>query len=149
MNSSRSLIRRYLHAKICWMKNCFESVECSATNDSIVRILHVDNVKHNLLSPCIVDESEGHWHGNLTKRYNLSSSEATKRVRSIMNLVFGLLHLSEGLSKYNIRCTACINQNIVDQKSFDHTRDNHSIIVRVILELKIILGEGDRDVRPS
>jgi hypothetical protein len=67
----------------------------------------------------------------------------------VMDLIFGLLHLSEGLSKYNIRCTACVNQNIVDQKSFDNTRDNHSIIVRVILELKILLGEGNRDVRPS
>jgi hypothetical protein len=25
-----------------------------------------------------------------------------------------ILHLSEGLSKYDIRCTACINENIVD-----------------------------------
>jgi hypothetical protein len=37
----------------------------------------------------------------------------------------------------------------VDQKSFDNTRDNHGIIVWVILELKILLGEGNRDVRPS
>jgi hypothetical protein len=37
----------------------------------------------------------------------------------------------------------------MDQKSFDHTRDNHSIIVWVILELKILLGEGNWNVRPS
>jgi hypothetical protein len=59
------------------------------------------------------------------------------------------LHLSEGLSKYNIRCTACVNQNIMDQKSFDNTRNNHSIIVRVIFELKVLLGEGNRDEGPS
>jgi hypothetical protein len=58
------------------------------------------------------------------------------------------LHLSEGLSKYDIRCTACINQNIMDQKSFDDTRYDHSIIVRVIFELKVILGEDDWDVGP-
>jgi hypothetical protein len=58
------------------------------------------------------------------------------------------LHLSEGLSKYDIRCTACVNQNIMDQKSLDDTRYDHSIIVRVILELKVLLGEGDWDVRP-
>ena len=56
-----------------------------------------------------------------------------------MNLIFWLLHLSEGLSKYNISCTACINQDIVDQKSFDNTRDNHGIVVWVILELKVLL----------
>src|SRR5688572_28969854 len=67
----------------------------------------------------------------------------------IKNFIFGLLHLCEGLSKYDISCTAYINQNIVDQKSFDNTRDNHSIIVWVILELKVLLGEGNRDVRPS
>jgi hypothetical protein len=39
-----------------------------------------------------------------------------------MNLVFWLLHLSEGLSKYDIHYTACINQNIMDQKSLDDTR---------------------------
>jgi hypothetical protein len=78
----------------------------------------------------------------------MPSSEATKRVCSIMNLILWLLHLSEGLSKYNIRCTACINQNIVDQKSFDDTRNDSSIIVRVILELKVLLGEGNLDVGP-
>jgi hypothetical protein len=63
-----------------------------------------------------------------------------------MNLVFWLLHLSEGLSKYDIRCTAYVNQNIMNQKSFDDTRYDHSIIVRVIFELKVLLGEGDWDV---
>jgi hypothetical protein len=37
----------------------------------------------------------------------------------------------------------------VDQKPFDNTRNNHSIIVRVILELKVLLGEGNWDVGPS
>jgi hypothetical protein len=131
------------------MKNCFEGIESTATNDSIVRILHVNNIKHNLLSPCVVNKPEGYWHGDLPKCYNLLSSEATKRVRSIMNFVFGLLHLSESFSKYDISCAAYVNQNIMDQKSFDHTRDNHSIIVWVILELKILLGEGNWNVRPS
>jgi hypothetical protein len=63
-----------------------------------------------------------------------------------MNLVIWLLHLSEGLSKYDVGYTACVNQNIVDQKSFDDTRYDHSIIMRIILELKVLLGEGDWDV---
>jgi hypothetical protein len=66
-----------------------------------------------------------------------------------MDLIFGLLHLSEGLSKYDIRCTAYVNQNIMDQKSFDDTRNDHSIIVRLILELKVLLREGNWDVGPS
>jgi hypothetical protein len=139
----------YLHAKIRWMKNCFKSIESTTTNDCVVRVLHVNNIKHNLFSPCVVDKSEGYWHRDFAKCYNLPSSEATKGICGVMDFIFGLLHLSEGLSKYNVRCTACVNQNIVDQKSFDNTRDNHSIIVRVILELKILLGEGNRDVRPS
>jgi hypothetical protein len=65
-----------------------------------------------------------------------------------MNVIFWLLHLSEGLSKYDIRCTTCINQNIMDEKTLDDTRYDHSIIVGVILELKILLGEGDWDVGP-
>jgi hypothetical protein len=95
-----------------------------------------------------MDEAEGHWHSDFANSYNLPSSEATKRVCSIMNLILWLLHLSEGLSKYDIRCTACINQNIMDQKSLDDTRYDHSIIVRVIFELKVLLGEGDWDVGP-
>ena len=67
---------------------------------------------------------------------------------SIMILILWFLHLSEGLSKYDIRCTACINQNIMDQKSLNDTRYDHSIIMRVIFELKVLLGEGDWDVRP-
>jgi hypothetical protein len=65
-----------------------------------------------------------------------------------MNLILWLLHLSEGLGKYKIRYTVYINQNIVDQKSLDDTRNDHSIIVRVILELKVLLGEGNSDVGP-
>jgi hypothetical protein len=65
-----------------------------------------------------------------------------------MDFILWLLHLSKGLSKFDIRCTACINQNIVDQKSLDDTRYDHSIIVRVILELKVLLGEGNWDVGP-
>jgi hypothetical protein len=63
-----------------------------------------------------------------------------------MNLILWLLHLSKGLSKYIVHCNACINQNIMDPKSFDDTRNKHSIIVRVILELKVLLGEGNWDV---
>jgi hypothetical protein len=36
----------------------------------------------------------------------------------------------------------------VDQKSLDDTRYDHSIIVRVIFELKVLLGEGDWNVGP-
>jgi hypothetical protein len=67
---------------------------------------------------------------------------------SIMNLILWLLHLSEGLSKYDIRCAACINQNFMDQKSLDDTRYDHNIIVRVIFELKVLRGEGDWDMGP-
>ena len=42
-----------------------------------------------------------------------------------------------------------INQNIVDQKPFDNARNNHSVVMREILELKILLGEGDWNVGPS
>jgi hypothetical protein len=58
------------------------------------------------------------------------------------------LHLSESLCKDYVRCTACVNQNIVDQKSLDDTRYNHGIIVRIIFKLKIFLEEGIWDVRP-
>jgi hypothetical protein len=36
----------------------------------------------------------------------------------------------------------------MDQKSLDDTRYDHNIIMRVILELKVLLGEGNWDVRP-
>jgi hypothetical protein len=65
-----------------------------------------------------------------------------------MNLILWFLHLSEGLSKYDICYAACINQNIMDQKSLDDTRYDHSIIMRVVFELKVILGEGDWDMGP-
>jgi hypothetical protein len=130
------------------MKNCFESIKCPTTNDCIVGVFHVNNIKHNLFSPCVVNKSESHWHCDLAKCHDLPSSEAIKRMCSIMNLVLWLLHLSEGLSKYDVSCSACINQNIVDQKSLDDTRYDHSIIMRIILELKVLLREGDWDVGP-
>jgi hypothetical protein len=65
-----------------------------------------------------------------------------------MYLVFWLLHLSKSLCKNDVRFTAYVNQNIMDQKSLDYTRYNHSIIVRIIFKLKIFLGEGNWNVRP-
>jgi hypothetical protein len=118
------------------------------TNDCIIGVLHVNNVKYDLFSPCVMNEVEGYWHCDFAECYNLLSSEAIYRMCSTMNLILWFLHLSEGLSKYDIRCTACINQNIMDQKSLDDTRYDHSIIVRVIFELKVILGEGDWDIGP-
>jgi predicted nucleic acid-binding Zn ribbon protein len=65
-----------------------------------------------------------------------------------MDLVLWFLHLPKSLCKYNVRCTACVNQNIVNQKSLDDTRYNHSIVVRIVFELKILLREGDWDMGP-
>jgi hypothetical protein len=36
----------------------------------------------------------------------------------------------------------------VDQKPFDNARNNHSIVMRKVLELKVLLGEGDWYVGP-
>jgi hypothetical protein len=36
----------------------------------------------------------------------------------------------------------------VNQKSLDDTRYNHSIVVRIVFELKILLREGDWDMGP-
>jgi hypothetical protein len=65
-----------------------------------------------------------------------------------MNFVLWLLHLSEGLSEYDFSYTTCIYQNTVDQKSLNDTIYDHSIIMRIILELKVLLGEGNWDVGP-
>jgi hypothetical protein len=94
-----------------------------------------------------VNVAEGDWHGYLAERHNLSSSETTKGVCCIMYLVIRLLHLLESLHKNDIRCTARVHQDIVDQKSLDDTRYDNCIVVGIILELKILLGEGDWYVR--
>ena len=61
--------------------------------------------------------------------------------------VFWLLHLPESLCKDDVRCAVCVNQDIMDQKSLDDTRYNHCIVVRIILELKVFLREGNWNVR--
>ena len=112
------------------MKYCFEGIKCPSTNDCIVWILHINNIKENLLCPCVVNVAEGDRHCYLAKCHNLSSSKATERVCCIMYLVIQLLHLFESLRENDIRCTAYVYQDIMDQKSLDDTRYNHSIIVR-------------------
>jgi hypothetical protein len=114
------------------MKYCFESIKCSSTDDCIVRVFHVDNVKNNLFSSCVVNITEGNLHCDFAKCHNLPSFESTKRVCSIMNLVLWFLHLPESLCKYNVSHTAYINQNIVNQKSLDDTRYDRRIIVRIV-----------------
>jgi hypothetical protein len=65
-----------------------------------------------------------------------------------MNLILLFLHLSKSFCKYDVGCAACVNENIVNQKSLDDTKYNHSIVVGIVFELKILLGEGDWDVGP-
>jgi hypothetical protein len=65
-----------------------------------------------------------------------------------LEFIFGLLHFPESLDKYDVCNTSCVNQNIVYYETFYYTRDNHGISVRVIVETKIILREGNRDMGP-
>jgi hypothetical protein len=100
--SDRPLVRRYLHAKICWVEYCFEGVQRPSTNDCIVGILHIDNVEDNLFCPCIVNIAEGDQHSYLAESHNLSSSEAAEGVCCIIYLVILLLHLLESLHKDDV-----------------------------------------------
>jgi hypothetical protein len=109
MYNNGPLFRRYLHTKVCWVEYCFEGIERPSTNDCIVWILHINNIKDNLLCPCVVNVAKGDWHCYFTKCHDLSSSETTKRVCCIMYLVIWLLHLPKSLRKDYIRCTACVH----------------------------------------
>jgi hypothetical protein len=87
MHSDRTLVRRYLHAQICWVKYCFEGVQRPSTNDCTVRIIHISDVEDNLLCPCIVNIAKGNQHSYLAKCHYLPSSEAIEGVYCIMYLV--------------------------------------------------------------
>jgi hypothetical protein len=62
MHYNRTLIGCYLHTQIYWMKYCFESIQCPSSNDCIVRIIHVYNVKYNLLCSGVMHIAKGDWH---------------------------------------------------------------------------------------
>jgi hypothetical protein len=109
MYSDRPLVRRYFHAKICWVEYCFEGVQRPSTNNCIVGVLHIDNFKNNLFCPCIVNIAEGERHSYLAERHDLSSSEAAKGVRCIMYLVIRLLHLPKSLHKDDVCRIACVH----------------------------------------
>jgi hypothetical protein len=81
------------------MKYRFESIQCSSSNDCIVRILHVYNVKHILLSSGVVYIAEGDCHCYFSECHYLLSSEATQEMCCIMFLVVLLLHLSKSFLK--------------------------------------------------
>jgi hypothetical protein len=65
-----------------------------------------------------------------------------------MYLILWLLHLPESLCKDDIRCTACVHWDIVNQKFLDNTRYYHCIVVRIILKLQVFLREGNWNMRP-
>ena len=53
------------------MEYCFESIKRPTANDCIVGVFHINNVKHNLFSPCIVDKAEVYGHASASvKRPN-------------------------------------------------------------------------------
>jgi hypothetical protein len=65
-----------------------------------------------------------------------------------MYLIILLLHLPESFCKDDVYCTACVYKDVVNQKPLDDTRYNPCIIVTIILELKVFLGEGDWYMSP-
>jgi hypothetical protein len=65
-----------------------------------------------------------------------------------MYLVILLMQLPKSFYKDGICCTAYVHKDVVNQKHLDDTKYNHCIIVRIILELKVFLGEGDWYMRP-
>jgi hypothetical protein len=65
-----------------------------------------------------------------------------------LELIFKLLDLPEIFDKYDICSTICVDQNIMDYKTFDYTGDNHDISVWIIFKTKIFLREGNRNVGP-
>jgi hypothetical protein len=130
------------------MKYCFESIQCSLSNDCIVRIIHVYNVKYILLSSGVVHVVKGDCHCYFSKCHYLLSSEATQGVCCIVYLVVLLLHLSEGFCKDDVCCIAHIHEDTVDQEPFNDTRYDHDIIMGIILKLKVLLRECNRHIRP-
>ena len=130
------------------MKYCFESIQCPSPNDCIVRIIHVYNVKCNLLCYGVVHITESDWHCYFSKFHYLLSSEATQGVCCIVYLVVLLLHLSEGFCKDDVCRTAYIHQVIVDQEPFNDTGYEHDIIVGIILKLEVLLRKCDLHMRP-
>ena len=87
----------------------------------MVRIIHVYNVKHNLLSSGVVHVAKGVWHCYLSMFGYLLSSEATQRVCCIVYLIVLLLHLFEGFCKDDICCTARVYEDIMNKEPFNDT----------------------------
>jgi hypothetical protein len=114
MHTDRTLVRWYLHAHICWVEYCFEGIQCPSTNDCIVRIIYINNVKYHLFSLCVMNITKGDWLCYLSKCHYLPSSEATQRVCYIMYLVILLLHLPEGFCEDDIRYTTCVYKDIMN-----------------------------------
>jgi hypothetical protein len=56
--------------------------------------------------------------------------------------------LLKGFGKYDIWCAAYVNQDIMHHKAFYDIWDNHGISMWIILETKIVLRKGDRNMGP-
>ena len=100
---------------VCWMKYYLKSIQCSSPNDCIVRIIHVYNVKCNLLCYGVVHITESDWHCYFSKCYYMFSFKATQEVGCIMYFVILFLHLSKGFCKDNVCCTIGVYKDIVYQ----------------------------------
>jgi hypothetical protein len=77
---------------------------------------HINNVKDNLLCPCVMNIAEGNRHCYLTKCHYMPSFEATKGMCCVMYLIILLLHLPESFCKDNNCCTTCVYKDVVYQK---------------------------------
>jgi hypothetical protein len=44
------------------MQDCFEDIESSASDDSVVWKFHINNIEHCISCSCVIDVAEGDEH---------------------------------------------------------------------------------------
>lgn len=71
------------------------------------------------------------------------TSEPTNWVNWLLNFIFRFLYLPKGFCEDDVYYTAYVDHDIMDHEALYDTRDHHSIFLRVIFKLEVLLRECD------
>jgi hypothetical protein len=101
----------------------------TSSEDGIVRIDHVDDVKSYELGARVLRGDKVHRQGDDPDRFNSFSAEAIEGLRRFFELLSIKTHFVEGCEEKDFGLATVVNKDFGDVPSIDMDGDDHGLCV--------------------
>jgi hypothetical protein len=101
----------------------------ASSEDGVVRIDHVDDVKSYELNARVLGDAKTHRQGDDPDRFNSFFTKAIEGLHLFFELLLIKAHFVEGCKEKDFRLATVINEDFGDVPSIDVDGDDHGVCV--------------------